>query len=47
MDIRYWRLVTGVALEFEELRILQAAETIADGVWQQVVQWDALARLEH
>jgi len=31
-------------LKFEELRVLQAAEAVADGVWRQVVRWDAFAR---
>ena len=33
-----------MALRFEELRVLQAAEAVADGVWQQVVRWDRFAR---
>jgi len=33
-----------MALEFEELRVLKAAEAIADGIWQQVVRWEGLAR---
>ena len=33
-----------MALKFEELRVLQAAEAVADGIWQQVVQWDPFAR---
>jgi four helix bundle protein len=33
-----------MALKFEELRVLQAAEAVADGVWQQVVRWDPFAR---
>jgi four helix bundle protein len=33
-----------VALKFEELRVLKAAETIADGVWRQVVRWEPFAR---
>lgn len=32
------------ALKFEELRVLRAAEAVADDVWRQVVQWDAFAR---
>ncbi len=32
------------ALKFEELRVLQAAEAIADGIWRQVVQWSLFAR---
>ena len=31
-------------MKFEELRVLQAAEVIADGTWQQVIQWDPFAR---
>jgi four helix bundle protein len=34
----------GKALKFEELRVLQAAEAVADGIWQQVVRWDPFAR---
>ena len=33
-----------MAMKFEELRVLQSAEVIADGIWQQVIQWDPLAR---
>jgi four helix bundle protein len=33
-----------MALRFEELRVLQAAEVVADGIWRQVVQWDPFAR---
>ena len=33
-----------MALKFEELRVLQAAEAVADGVWRQVVRWDPFAR---
>jgi four helix bundle protein len=33
-----------MVLKFEELRMLQAAEGVADGIWQQVVQWDPFAR---
>ena len=33
-----------MALKFEELRVLQAAEAVADGIWRQVVRWDAFAR---
>ena len=28
-----------MTLKFEELRVLQSAETVADGIWGQVVQW--------
>jgi four helix bundle protein len=31
-------------LKFEELRTLQAAETVADAVWRQVVKWEPFAR---
>jgi four helix bundle protein len=34
----------GEALKFEELRVLQAAEAIADGIWRQVVPWSSFAR---
>jgi four helix bundle protein len=33
-----------MALKFEELRVLQAAEVVADGIWRQVVQWNPFAR---
>ena len=33
-----------MSLKFEELRVLQAAEAVADGVWRRVVRWDAFAR---
>lgn len=33
-----------MALKFEELRVLQAAEAVADGIWRQVVRWEAFAR---
>jgi four helix bundle protein len=33
-----------MALKFEELRVLQAAESVADGIWRQVVRWDAFAK---
>ena len=31
-------------LKFEELRVLQTAEEIADSVWKQVVRWDEFTR---
>ncbi len=33
-----------MATALEDLRVLQAAEVIADGVWHEVVQWDEFAR---
>jgi hypothetical protein len=33
-----------VALKFEELRVLQTAEAVADEIWQQVVRWDSFSR---
>jgi four helix bundle protein len=33
-----------MTLKFEELRVLQAAEGVADGIWRQVVQWNPFAR---
>ena len=33
-----------MVLRFEELRVLQAAEAVADGIWRQVVRWDRFAR---
>lgn len=32
------------AMKFEELRVLQAAEAVADGIWREVVRWDSFAR---
>ena len=31
-------------MTFEDLRVLQAAEAVADGIWPQVVRWDPFAR---
>lgn len=31
-------------MKFEELKVLQAAEAVADGIWREVVQWDSFAR---
>jgi four helix bundle protein len=33
-----------MVLKFEELEVLRAAETVADGIWQQVVRWKPFAR---
>jgi four helix bundle protein len=33
-----------MALKFEELRVLQAAEVVADGLWRLVAKWDSFAR---
>lgn len=33
-----------MATELEDLKILQAAESIADAVWKRVIQWDEFAR---
>ena len=33
-----------MVLRFEELRVLQAAEVVADGIWRRVVRWEAFAR---
>jgi len=33
-----------MVLRFEELRVLQAAEKVADGIWRRVVRWEAFAR---
>lgn len=33
-----------MALRFEDLRVLQAAEAVADDVWRQVVRWESFAR---
>ena len=32
------------AINFEDLRILQSAEAIADGIWREVMRWDSFAR---
>jgi four helix bundle protein len=29
---------------FEDLRVLQISERIADGIWRQVVEWESFAR---
>jgi hypothetical protein len=34
-----------MATAFEELRVLREAEAVADGVWQQVVEWEPFASL--
>jgi four helix bundle protein len=31
-------------LKFEELRVLQASEAIADGIWKEIIQWDPFVR---
>ncbi len=33
-----------MTLKFEALRVLQSAETVADGIWGQVVLWDPFVR---
>jgi four helix bundle protein len=33
-----------LTLKFDKLKILQTAETIADGIWKQVVKWDPFLR---
>lgn len=33
-----------MTLRFEDLKVLQAAETIADCIWKQVVRWDPFVR---
>ena len=33
-----------MALKFGELKILKAAEEVADGIWKQVIQWDPFVR---
>jgi four helix bundle protein len=33
-----------MALKFEELRVLQAAEVVSDGIWRLVVGWKPFAR---
>ncbi|MFQ5855164.1 MAG: four helix bundle protein [Anaerolineae bacterium] len=33
-----------MAMKFEDLRVLQAAEAVADDIWRLVVRWDWFAR---
>jgi four helix bundle protein len=33
-----------MVLEFEELRVLKAAEVVADGIWKGVARWETFAR---
>jgi four helix bundle protein len=33
-----------MVLKFEELEVLRAAESVADGIWRRVVQWKPFAR---
>jgi len=33
-----------VVLKFEDLRVLRAAESVADDIWRRVVRWDQFAR---
>jgi four helix bundle protein len=33
-----------MVLKFEELRVLQSAEAVADGIWRRVVHWEAFGR---
>jgi len=33
-----------MVLKFEDLRVLQAAESVADDIWRRVVKWDQFAR---
>ncbi len=33
-----------MAMRFEDLRVLQAAEVVADAIWQEVVRWKPFAR---
>ncbi|MFQ5595902.1 MAG: four helix bundle protein [Anaerolineae bacterium] len=33
-----------MAMKFEDLRVLQAAEAVADDIWRRVVRWDWFAR---
>jgi four helix bundle protein len=33
-----------MALKFEELRVLQTAESIADEIWHQILRWDDFAK---
>jgi four helix bundle protein len=33
-----------MALKFEELKILQTSEKIADGIWKEIHQWEPFVR---
>ena len=33
-----------MSLQFDDLRVLKSAETIADDIWREVIAWDAFAR---
>jgi four helix bundle protein len=33
-----------MAMKFEDLRVLQAAEAIVDDIWRRVIHWDPFAR---
>lgn len=33
-----------MVIKFEDLRVLRAAEEVADGIWRRVVRWEAFAR---
>ena len=33
-----------MVLKFEDLRVLKAAETVADDVWRRVMRWETFAR---
>ncbi len=33
-----------MVLKFEDLRVLKAAESVADDIWRKVVKWDQFAR---
>lgn len=36
--------IRDLATSFEDLRVLQAAEAVADGIWRQVVRWGPFDR---
>lgn len=36
--------IRDLATSFEDLRVLQAAEAVADGIWRQVVHWGPFER---
>src|SRR5437868_3263948 len=42
LEIRDWRLIMPTNLE--DLKVLQAAEGVADDLWQQVMAWNEFAR---
>ena len=47
LGIGYWVLDNWrfeMAMVFEDLKVLQSAERVADSIWKQVSRWDKFAR---